>query len=612
MFLEASHYYYYYSRRPPPILLLLLSAALAPLAGADCNFVAYYKTSNDYPNTYYCTGRESTWDGGTIADHGGCMHLGSNSEISYCSCTCAAASLSDGLRNCVNSYDRTTSACYSNTIQCDPCGSGFERRGCGCDGAANNYQCSPGACFPCMNSTFSVGGWNAPCNQCSSCAAGKYETATCFKGTSSMMGADTLCAACPGGYICAGGAAAKAACPASTYCAGGSDLLGRPCRLEASAQYCDATGLSSFTLGCAPGYRYRSGLPIVSDAVAALSGGSTTGSGCVACGLGYALDYLLLPHTQTACVPCAAGSYADGAVSSVCILCPSGTYGDAIAAGTAASCTPCQAGTFASLQGSSVCTRCAAGKYLSAGGAITSNMCIDCAPGNYSAVAGASRCGICPGGTYSGAAGGTACTVCPVGKTTYIIDGAYGSTAPKSGAASAADCRACLDGFRACQCLYDANDNNAAKRCLIANCSLPFDASPDVFLPCVPCAPANDTAPRGLSYCPGGVPTLRKQAALGVSFVVSGGTSGAEVGGGSLLAFLVFSFGVVGRSSSTDGPCTKSRTIPSPIARRAASTPSTPRRPAPSCRIRSASSAAARNGSSRARSSRAPPPPTPF
>jgi hypothetical protein len=164
-------------------LVLLLSTLMR--VATDCNFQAYYQDSNDnYPNSYYCTNRQDTWSGGT-ADVGGCVHW-SNGLVKRCACTCFNEGPANGLRRCGNSYDGETSACYADTVQCDLCVAGTERRGCGCDGSTAYHACSAGSCKACANGKFSNG--NTPCTACTTCGAGKYQYSPCIKGSAVAVG----------------------------------------------------------------------------------------------------------------------------------------------------------------------------------------------------------------------------------------------------------------------------------------------------------------------------------------------------------------------------------------------------------------------------------------
>ena len=468
---------------------------------ADCNFQKYAQDGNgNYPNSYYCTNRQDTWSGGT-ADAGGCVHW-SNGLVKRCTCTCYNE---NGLRRCGNSYDGETSACYADTVPCDSCPAGSERRDCGCDGTPGSYRaCSAGSCVACLGAKYSTGSWQAPCMDCSVCGAGKYESAACIKGSANAVGMDAVCSDCAGGYYCAG---SPVICPIEYYCPPKSDSP-KQCNPE-YAMYCDAAGLSSFTLGCRNGYRYAANRPE----------SPTTFSVCVACEKGTVLSYALKPHSETACTVCGAGKYASAEGAVRCDACAEGKYSSGTGIANSALCVDCAKGSYASLSGSSVCTLCVAGKYLSISGTV--NRCVDCAAGTYASASGASKCQTCPGGTYGG---GVACDLCIAGKTTYAMTYSNMSAPLPRGATSSEDCIACPHGFYACPCLF--RDDPTDLQCLNTNCS--SGQQPRVsFTPCVPCTGAA-VINLGLYYCPNGVRTLRSQATLGRTFVQRPGATGGE------------------------------------------------------------------------------------
>eukprot|EP00620_Florenciella_sp_RCC1587_P024523 CAMPEP_0182559508 /NCGR_PEP_ID=MMETSP1324-20130603/2605_1 /TAXON_ID=236786 /ORGANISM="Florenciella sp., Strain RCC1587" /LENGTH=1018 /DNA_ID=CAMNT_0024771773 /DNA_START=177 /DNA_END=3233 /DNA_ORIENTATION=- len=107
--------------------------------------------------------------------------------------------------------------------------------------------------------------------------------------------------------------------------------------------------------------------------------------------------------TDSACEPCAAGTYAS-ADSMVCELCLNGTYSES----KAASCMVCPAG-YASSAGSSSCTPCEPGSFAVEGSA----ECAPCESGKYS-VSKAESCQVCPTGEISSTGGASACTACDI------------------------------------------------------------------------------------------------------------------------------------------------------------------------------------------------------
>ena len=507
------------------ILLLILLLILKQTAG-DCNFQKYYQNqqTGEYPNTKYCTDRQDTWTGGTVADKGGCFHW-SNGLVKGCTCTCAGDGAGDILRKCVNSFDLSTNACYANTVDCDACSPGSERRECGCDGNTEYHACSGGICSLCPIGKFSLGGKMAPCTSCKQCPPGQYETAPCFKGDPSAVGLDTACTVCDGGYYCEGGNHGRTLCPVGSYCPSNTSMH-KQCYSDTSAMYCVSAGLTAFTLGCGNGYRYESNIvPIVMDPEL----GTTTGSQCIACDKGKTLSYQLLPHSATACIPCAAGSYAPEAGASRCNQCATGKYSSGIGIDSATNpCMECPKGTYASIMGASACLKCVSGKYRSITGAISVNMCLDCDAGTYTSLLASSACTRCSVGMFSSAPASSVCMACPSGKTTYVFTYSGNVTSePHLPATSETDCRFCPNGFYACELCRNATKDTEKINCQNAKCS--SDTFSFIWTPCVPCTPSIFSSdiplaiitPQtlGLYFCPNGVRTLRTQPNEGYTFM---------------------------------------------------------------------------------------------
>ena len=107
---------------------------------------------------------------------------------------------------------------------------------------------------------------------------------------------------------------------------------------------------------------------------------------CTVCAVGT----VNLQTNQTACTPCAAGSFCSANTTS---LCPAGAF---------------------SAAGQTACTRCAAGTFNSAAGQSDPAVCAPC-PGVLGSVAGASVCtAVCPLGAYQ-SSGTAKCFVCAAG-----------------------------------------------------------------------------------------------------------------------------------------------------------------------------------------------------
>lgn len=144
------------------------------------------------------------------------------------------------------------------------------------------------------------------------------------------------------------------------------------------------------------------------------------------------------------CVPCEAGSIADGTNQTVCSLCLPGSFshvsglsacipclkGTATAQQGATQCEPCTAGRYAPITGASSCPSCSPGTFTNASGqtacqscpagkftsALGSTTCFNCSVGHYSAAASSSACSACSPGTFAQSSGQSQCDSCPAGR----------------------------------------------------------------------------------------------------------------------------------------------------------------------------------------------------
>jgi hypothetical protein len=131
----------------------------------------------------------------------------------------------------------------------------------------------------------------------------------------------------------------------------------------------------------------------------------------------FALSLLLLPSTQSSCLPgeydssgkcirCPIGSYCPHGNQS--ILCTPGTYTDLYGQ---AKCRICRAGTYTIRDGSETCIKCPLGH--SCGD--RTKLPVICPPGTYADMYEQTKCRACPKGYYSYQMGLTYCNKCPIG-----------------------------------------------------------------------------------------------------------------------------------------------------------------------------------------------------
>jgi len=350
-----------------------------------------------------------------------------------CSVQVFIGTMNDGVRDCgsgSNSYSPYQAVCVhkvsttsSSVNDCTSCAAGKYNDATGSAWAVACKDCNAGqysgqqasSCTNCVAGTYSSAG----ATSCTNCAAGQYSSAAvatctnCAAGTYSSAGAST-CTNCAAGTYSSAGASTCTNCAAGTYSSAGAST----CTNCAAGTYSSA-GATSCT-NCATGQFQAS------------SGQSSCGS----CAGG---KYQNL-NGQTSCKLCGAGKYHNNngqTAGSSCTNCVAGKYSSA----GATSCTNCAAGTYSSAA-AATCTNCAAGTYSSAG----ATSCIWCLTGTYSS-AGAASCTNCAAGTYSAAATSTSCTNCAAG--TYSSAGAASCTncaAGKYSSAAAATCTNCAAG----------------------------------------------------------------------------------------------------------------------------------------------------------------------
>ena len=207
---------------------------------------------------------------------------------------------------------------------------------------------------------------------------------------------------------------------------------------------------------CTPGCGRPTG---VDDCVPCGSGFYGSGDGiCRMCPPGRGGAALRASDINTACAPCALGSYTPHWGSTSCLTCPMGTFcadGYALSEYGLLQAAPlnggipmpvlCPVGTYNPYEGSTSpadCVACPPGTYNHYPGGITNASCIPCSPGTSSGEAashcppcrkstaqseyGAATCPDCPPGSYSAEDGMTHCSLCPVGTFNPL----YGEVGP--------------------------------------------------------------------------------------------------------------------------------------------------------------------------------------
>jgi hypothetical protein len=380
-----------------------------------CNPQAYALRNN----TCYCTESRDTWRGGSLC-FGACSRNGCGS--SECGCMCEAY---DGqMRLCKSQWTGTDYGCYRGIAACAPCAPGEERYGCGCNGpiakdGLTPYQCTPGVCRACVAGvTWSATGVG-PCQPCAQCPGFRYEAV----GPACTPTTPATYAVCRPGYDCTTSSLCLAPtplCPPQSFCVNGTEHV---CRAQ-DAEHCPSAGLSASVRACLRGTELIL---------------RTTSASCTPCDAGkYSSSSDGSPSPT--CSSCPSGTYTSMAGQTACLLCAAGTYADPSSsfssAGRTFACDPCERGTFQTLPGQTACRGCAPGSYMSAPG--SSVECTLCPPGtNQSAAMASGACARCSGGTYAETTGRTACAACPAGKTT--MEG--------GGGAAVQDCVECPRGY---------------------------------------------------------------------------------------------------------------------------------------------------------------------
>ena len=148
--------------------------------------------------------------------------------------------------------------------------------------------------------------------------------------------------------------------------------------------------------------------------------------------------------------PCDAGYQPDG--FGMCVLCPTGS-----ASFDGSACVPCAAGSFAGCEGQATCDPCPFGRYADGIGA---SICTLCPAGSYQDALGQIGCQECGYLTYTPAEGSTSCQACDCTLDCDPRDGDCLQVGPESPCSENADCDTNVCGcgagpmFPDCICRY--------------------------------------------------------------------------------------------------------------------------------------------------------------
>ena len=334
---------------------------------------------------------------------------------------------------------------YSGAVEatsaesCVSCGAGTYQAGSGATAVSACTACgagkysaqiggiSEGVCVSCVAGTWSQESGMSSGDSCVLCAVGTFSSALGASSASTCL----LCG--PGKYMSLEGANAETQCElcgSGKYLPGSGSTSAATCRECGEGKYGLTTGsaLESSCVWC------------VSGKISNVTGAQSEAT-CTDCALGkYRVNTALQGETYTACVECAAGTFAHDTGSSVCAKCAAGNVSTGVGATSPDTCVKCALGKYVSVPGSAVCILCAAGSFAAREGLTT---CTLCASGKYSTAleAGTQQehlCVQCPIATYSelqGQTSNTTCSPCPPG--TYSEHG---------GLARRLDCLDCLGG----------------------------------------------------------------------------------------------------------------------------------------------------------------------
>jgi hypothetical protein len=251
---------------------------------------------------------------------------------------------------------------------------------------------------------------------CRGCGSGKY------------LDASLNCLSCPVGKWTAGATVSTTCLDCPVGKVGTSSSLG--CINCPGGTFVNSTGQTSLgsCSACSPGSFSPAGSSVCGDCPV---GTYPSNSSCLNCSAGFYAEFPKSP----ACSACASGRYSDVSGSSVCTVCNAGLFSQDNASSCSACpvgkysfssnsafCSPCEPG-YATVVGSSSCSSCKIGRY---GGGSHCLQCSQLATTLQNASISADAC-VCGEGMYGRPSEGESCTFCKanVGGVSCPANGSY-------------------------------------------------------------------------------------------------------------------------------------------------------------------------------------------